>query len=386
MALFKTPESQNPEFELLFSREIETKLASGELSMPSVAYRYTFIGNYADAVGTYDIPVFWGIDTMKIPEGTKLANAVDAILKEAQNHRIIIISESHLKPQHRIFSKNLIVGLKDSPLGFDLLGLEALAPDSENTFQLKDNLLNERGFALHSWKTGHYVNEPQMAQFIRTALRNDYKLFAYEREKKVDDKDRDEIQADNIIRIMKANPNAKIVINCGWHHVIESDELKYGKYFWMAKHIKEKTGIDPLTIYQDNFTEKIIYNEHPVLKTLSITEPSVFVDENDKIMRFSEHVDVEVVHPKTSYINGRPNWLIQNEDCRYYSLDHEKIDIDYPLFAKAYLLEEYEIGVPIDIIEIKHEFDRKPLVLEKGRYKLHITNKSEELALEIVVE
>ena len=122
-----------------------------------------------------------------------------------------------------------------------------------------------------------------MAQFIRTALRNDYKLFAYEREKKVDDKDRDEIQADNIIRIMKANPNAKIVINCGWHHVIESDELKYGKYFWMAKHIKEKTGIDPLTIYQDNFTEKIIYNEHPVLKTLSITEPSVFVDENDKI-------------------------------------------------------------------------------------------------------
>ena len=88
----------------------------------------------------------------------------------------------------------------------------------------------------------------------------------------------------------------------------------------MAKYIKDKTGIDPLTIYQDNFTEKFKENEHPVLRTLTIEEPSVFINVKGEIPRLTKQVDIEVIHPKTYTINGRPNWL--------YERDSESIEIE----------------------------------------------------------
>lgn len=63
--------------------------------------------------------------------------------------------------------------------------------------------------------------------------------------------------ADNIISYMNQNQVKKIIIHCGWHHASGNPIFKREKQLWLAKYLKDKTGLDPLTIYQDNFTEKI---------------------------------------------------------------------------------------------------------------------------------
>ena len=225
-----------------------------------------------------------------------------------------------------------------------------------------------------------------MAELVRTALKRNYKIFGYERHEKIAGKDRDEIQADNIINYLEKSEAEKIIIYCGWYHAIESNDLKRGKSFWLAKYLKDETGIDPLTIYQDNFTEKTIENEHPVLQKKVFDEPAVFVNNKGEIVQLSEQVDIELVHPKTNYLNGRPSWLYQNEEYKNYFLDNKTVTLKYPFFMKAFNLGEHENGVPIDIVELKYKFDNKPLVLKKGRYVIHLANKKELQEFEIIVE
>jgi hypothetical protein len=75
--------AQHADFDLLFSYEIESQIASGKLSGPSASYRYTFISNYHAVISAYDIPISWGVDTMTIPDNFQLVDAQTVILKEA---------------------------------------------------------------------------------------------------------------------------------------------------------------------------------------------------------------------------------------------------------------------------------------------------------------
>lgn len=185
---------------------------------------------------------------------------------------------------------------------------------------------------------------------------------------------------------MKENKVEKLILHCGWHHAIESDRLKKRDTYWLAKYLKDKTGIDPLTIYQDNFTEKIRQNEHPILSTLDINEPSVFIGEDDEIIQITDEVDIEVIHPKTTYKDGRPNWLYQSDDYQSYHIDSDSLTIDYPILVKAYLEEEQGKGVPVDVVELKAKWDKKFLVLRKGKYLIVLDNKKEQKKFNIKIQ
>ena len=67
---------------------------------------------------------------------------------------------------------------------------------------------------------------------------------------------------------MKAHPNEKIVLHCGWYHAIESDYPKRKSDNYMAYHLKKRTGINPLTIYQDALSEKVSMEESPYFKMI----------------------------------------------------------------------------------------------------------------------
>lgn len=268
--------------------------------------------------------------------------------------------------------------------GFKHLGLETFASITDDNVLL-DAQLESRGYPLNSPMTGIYTLEPQMGELVRDAISVGYNLFAYEKMgRDKSGRDRDEIQADNIIRYLQNNPQTKIVILCGFHHAIESDWLKRNKYFWMAKHLKDKAGIDPLTIYQDNFTEKINFNQHPILKELSITEPSVFVDASKQIIQVTDHVDIGIIHPMTSYKYGRPHWLFQNDDYKAVKpkLEDEAI---YPVLVSAHRVGEVN-AVPVDCIELKYQYDNKHLVLPKGQYTVKLLDAEKELSYDIIVE
>ena len=344
-----------------FSYQIETEMSEEKIQSSRAALLYSLIGDYHNSMQYSNSSVSWGVDSINL-DSYSLENAVSNIVKEAKIHPSVIISKNHSRPQHRIFAKNLISEL--SKIGFDHLGLETL-----------DNLdtnLHTRGYPLlDNPLTGVYTLEPQMGDLVRTAIALDMNLFGYEEVKKTKGKDRDEVQADNIILYLKNNPNSKLVLVCGFYHAIESDFKKYGTYYYMAKYLKDKLGIDPLTIYQDNFTERLSRNEHPYLKDLNIDAPSIFVNQSGEVVFLSEHVDIEVVHPKTTYINGRPSWLYQSKQYQPINVELRDFDVDFPIIVSAHPINELN-SVPVDRIELKHRFDNKVLVLKTGEYKISI--------------
>ncbi len=357
---------KNP-YEQKFSYEIESQLANGEISSSRASLLYSIIGDYISSIQLSEIPISWGMDSVEL-KNYNLEDAMTQIVQIADKHQIIIISESHSKPQHRIFASKLITELAKK--GFKHLGIETLTNNPE-TGLLLDTMLQQRGYPTNSPFTGTYSHEPQMANLIRSAVKYDYQLFAYERAMDIEGMDRDEIQAINILAYLKNHPEEKLIILCGFHHAIESNINKGRNYNWMAKHLKDKSQIDPLTIYQDNFTEKIVEDEHNFLRKAQIESPSVFVDEQGQIARLSEHVDIEVIHPKTIYYNGRPHWLYQSKDHKSVEINKSDYELDYPILVSAFLKNERE-PVPVDRIELKHKYDQKKLVLDKGKYRIEI--------------
>ena len=147
--------------------------------------------------------------------------------------------------------------------------------------------------------------------------------------------------------------------------------------------IKDKLGIDPLTIYQDNFTGKVVHDEHRSLRLIDAKEPLVFINDRNQIAPITEHVDIEVIHPKTNYIHGRPDWLFQDPGYKEYDIDREQLDMDFPVFLMAYNPGEEADGTPVDIIEMKEKYDPRRLILKPGKYLLRIDNKNERKKLEI---
>lgn len=100
-----------------------------------------------------------------------------------------------------------------------------------------------------------------------------------------------------------------------------------------------------------------------------------------------ERYDVRLYHPRTTYMNGRPNWMLLDEERNVYMIDQDEINLDYPLLVKAFLLTEENDAVLVDVIEIKKFTDQKALILPKGKYRLQINNnKRDSLEIEIIVD
>ncbi len=363
---FFTAESQAHPYSVKFSYEIEQELADGKISSSRAGILYSLIGDYPMSAFYSDIPISWDVDSMTL-SSYDTRHALPYIVKQAQDHRIVIISENHLKPQHRIFADKIIIALAKH--GFNHLGLETFS-NVPDVFPLLDSALISRGYPLDSPITGTYTMEPQMGQLVRNALLHGYRPFAYERSERIKGKDRDEIQADNIIQYLEANPEARIIILCGFHHVIESNLIKRKNAYWMANYLKKKTGINPLTIYQDNFTEKFSENEHPLLTIISISQPSMLVDKDSIPVKLSNNVDIEIIHPRTTYKEGRPTWLYKNAGYLSYPVKLKE-NARYPIIVSAYPIDE-KGGVPFDRIELKHKNQHKALVLKSGTYRITI--------------
>lgn len=357
--------AQNHPYSPKFSHEIEKDLAEGNIYESRAALLSSLIGDYRASTSYSDIDVSWGVDSINFG-GLSIQDALPFIVESASHHRIVIISENHSKPQHRIFALDLITEL--ARIGYGHLGMETLSSYPDNS--LADTMLHDRGYPLNHPITGTYTLEPQMGNVVREALKLDYRLFPYERTTRGGEKGREEIQADNISSYLSENPDAKIVILCGFHHAIESDLKKNSESQWMASYLKTKTGLDPLTIYQDNFTEKFINNEHPLLRRINVSAPSVFTDASGSLVSLTPHVDVEVVHPRTVYNNGRPNWMYRNGQRRAVEINKKEI-VDYPVLVSAFPIGETN-SVPMDRVELKYQNDNKVLVLSPGIYRIEI--------------
>jgi len=360
------------------SEEIENELESGEIRSSSAAYYYTYIGETEKALETYEIPVEWGLDTMSENEREWFSeyepvNAQEYLSQRVEKEQIVIISEAHHKPQHRVFTADMLDVFYEK--GYRYLGLETLTPNFVDPSKyLMDTMINKRGYALNSPLSGFYTREPQMGNMVRKAISLGMTVFGYEYTG--GELDRDLGQAKKIAEYMADHPEGKILIHCGWYHAIESNYPKYEGANYMAYHLKQITGIDPLTIYQDVLSEKRELEESPYYRELDAVEVSVLVDDKGDVFNGkigTDHFDILVYHPETSYKKNRPDWLYKESLKEVYEA-YKGREEDYPIIVEAYKLEE-ENGVPVDRVEYMEITEKKPLLLELGKYRIRILDK-----------
>lgn len=292
-------------------------------------------------------------------------SALKCILDSAQNHQVVIINEGHHLPQHRVFTTQLLDGLRKQ--GFTHLGLETYFASAKN-----DSILQVNGYP--TLTTGYYTKEPQFGNLVRQGHQKGFNLFGYESQGHENGKEREINQAKNIASYLTKHPDEKVLIHCGFDHGYEGN-LSSSWEKAMAGRLTEYTGIDPLTINQVLYSERSKREfENPYYQLTNVNEPSVFVNDDGEIFgeyRSGSWFDIAVFHPRSGQ-DDRPDWMIYDNRSEV-DFSFEESDIACPCLVFAYN-EGEEIGhaVPYDI---QHTDDKKAkLILDKSNYDIIILN------------
>lgn len=246
-------------------------------------------------------------------------DAITEIVRRARDTRIVILNEDHGQPRHRAFGLEVARALR--PLGYDVLAIETLSNDADAKLAASKMVALARdGFPRRT--TGYYSLDPVFADFIRHSLQLGYRPVAYEQTNRQSSMSEDSIapreqaQADYIVaRALKAYPRSKLLIYVGWSHATENPQpTKTGAARrWLATRLKAQTGIDPLTIDQTTLIDaggfhSVLYG---VVADRLRGRSSVMLTRGAPLVvgPYKGLIDLQVAHPRTRRISGRPDWL-----------------------------------------------------------------------------
>lgn len=279
------------------------------------------------------------------------------IVRRARLTRIVIINESHERSEHRGFSAQVARALR--PAGYDVLALETLSnppADVPARYLPSFRVHPERAFLADD--DGQYLSEAGYGRFGRTAKALGYTLLAYE-----DVRDpnpsatpaeqiatREEAQATTLATFVIAHPQVRLLVHVGYSHASEVPQAQGA--LWMAARLKQKTGIDPLTISQTTCRGG---GDAARLAVLPAAQPA-------------GTFDLVVDHPTARFVHGRPEWRRAAGD--------QMVAIPFALRPKhgwrvieARPVGEPELSVPMDRVAIRPGEDIV-LLLPPGRYAL----------------
>jgi hypothetical protein len=367
-----------PENAYLLSSEIVDSLErfKGIEPQQEAGLRYSYTGHYKKTLELFG-NIFGKTQLITEKDSLYFSNfkptdAKNYIIDQARSNQILIVNEAHHQPLHRIFATNLLKDLYI--LGYRYLAMEALSD--------KDISLNSRKYSIQESRQS-YVNEPQMGNFIREALRLGFTLVPYDFYESENFETRDANQAKNIKKVFEKDIYAKMLIYCGYDHVFECQETSIGKP--MVQYLKEMTGVNPLTIDQVDMSEKSeIGFESPFLQLSKVEKPSVYLDNLGAVFngrKGQSRVDIKVFHPHTTYYYDRPEWLLNAQSKKWYFFPIHQIKIAFPVLIQAFKKGENAFAMPIDIVEIMPSKVIKPLALSEGVYELRIFNAKNELQI-----
>lgn len=353
------------------------------------AVLFSKIENYKASLAAQNLYLEKNKAAMNIPEKPKADSvyfksfkpqkAIDVIAKAAKNYKVVITNEAHYQPQNRIFTYLLLDTLYKED--FRYLCVEDLSKDDTVYKSKEDKELNARKYPIRT--TGFYMDEPQYGNLVRHALKLGYTLVPYEYyASEIKDPEqriwsRENGQAKNIAQILQKDPNAKILVHCGYGHLNEN--IIRDSVGQMGAMLKLHYGIDPLTIDQQVMLEE---NNDSYYRLTNAKQPSVYVSGNHFFndSTATHKVDMVVFFPRTQYINGRPDWLVYDKNRKYYFANLQKYKAIYPVMIFAFHKEEdITVSIPADIIEMKNPNDKVALVLDKGQYTLRIKDSEGEI-------
>jgi hypothetical protein len=285
-------------------------------------------------------------DSAAFMETYKPADASKFILEKAKQTRVVIFNEAHYYPRHRVFVASMLGRLKK--LGYTHFAAEAFSTD-------EDFAVSSR---IPDLATGFYTSEPQFGNLIREANKLSYKLFPYETELEGGINVREEDQARKLAALLNSDPSIKVVILCGFDHVMEDSIRNWG--LPMAARVKQLTGIDPLTIDQIMLSERFVSSlNSPYFNLINSEDYAVMVDKNGGVFNKrpdGKKVDILLYAPPTKYIHNRPSWIFSN-NRKPALLKRSTVKVSFPVLAKVYHSEEdiRKQVIPVDVIEIANE-------------------------------
>lgn len=284
---------------------------------------------------------------------------LDEIARLAERTSIVIVNESHERTRHRGFTARIANRLR--PLGYDTLAIEALNNTLPGTLeQFLPSTMTRPEQAFLEDEDGYYLSEAAFGRLGRRAKALGYRFLPYEQ---IDEEElpkdaswekriavREEGQANNIVAFLREHPDAKLLIHVGYSHATEVPRADGAR--WMATRLKEKTGIDPLTISQTTCR-----GGSEVVRPAKLPQSEV-----------PGTFDLVVDHPAATFVRGRPEWRMEAGD--------RPVDIPQSLrptsgwrIVEARPAEEPTSAVPMDRVAIRPG-DDIALMLPPGRYKL----------------
>ncbi len=276
-------------------------------------------------------------------------DAINQLVELARAHSLVIINEHHAMPGHRVFIRELALRLKDED--FTHYAAETLSPMVEPT-----------GSTPVRTDEGYYTADPVMARLISDVRAAGYTLVPYEQrgdQRALEDAPleqqinaREDAQTSNLIdAVLGAAPKTKLIVHVGHSHVAE---LPVHGTPWMAARLKERTGIDPLTI---SLTACRAPGEVPVLSTRAV---------NASGEARPMFTDVMVGLPLPELEDGRPTYRA--------ALGDRPVAVPVPLLpdAEPVVIEARRAGAPLYQEPVDRLYlapgEMLPLMLPPGRY------------------
>lgn len=318
-----------------------------------LSWYQTFIGDYSDALQSFSIRERPLPDDNPSPVAQPGYHAVPALTylpQLAKNYRVVFLNEAHNVPLTRSLTVQLLKQLRAE--GFNYFAAE--------TLYHTDTGLQKRGYPIAD--SGFYTREPVYAEMVRTALKLGYKLVAYEADDEHTGDAREAQQAENLYRILKNDPGAKLVVNAGYAHIQEEGRFLGAQS--MAEHFRGLSGIDPLTIDQTIlFPHGDAFMDHPyyaaIQQSLHPRQPVVFINKQGKPWSLRPGYDVSVIFPETKERDGRPTWLTLGGLRVPWYVDGNFCQDHFPCLVEARYADEGNDAIPADRLVL----DTVPLMI-----------------------
>jgi len=283
--------------------------------------------------------------------------ALSEITRRARLTRIVIINESHERSQHRGFSAQVARALR--PLGYDVLALETLSnPPADVPARYLPSFRVHPERAYFADDDGQYLSEAGYGRFGRAAKTLGYTLLAYEyvgepsptATPAVQIATREEAQATTLAAFVATHPRDRLLVHVGYSHAAEVPQAEGAR--WMAARLKQKTGIDPLTISQTTCRGGGATTR---LAVLPAGQPA-------------GSFDLIVDHPSARFVQSRPEWR-QTAGDQIIAIPRALRPVRGWRVIEARPVGEPDLSVPMDRVAIRPGEDIA-LLLPPGRYAL----------------
>jgi hypothetical protein len=287
-------------------------------------------------------------------DGAVGRDAIETIVEQARDRRIVIVNEAHDSPRDRAFILKLAKALQ--PFGFTHYAAETFINQAPEMAATAMSRLERDGYPVRS--TGYYTREPMFGYLVRRVLSLGYRPVSYEiaynggvaalsMEERI--AIREQAQAENLARALAAaGPEAKFLVHVGYSHATERPRPP-GETEWMAARLARLTGLDPLTIDQADVSEGGMAGMIRALGSRLEGGAAVFVRDGEPVRIGSngEAVDLQVVHPLVKAVDGRPDWL-RETGRKAVAIPAEFLPASGRRLVQAFVAGEAEDAVPLD--------------------------------------